>query len=77
MPYSRKIIRLNADADPSLLGVQLGRLCICRLVPVSQICKDLNVSKAAVYRWFAGKHEVGKHLREKVLAYYRRTLPSA
>lgn len=75
--YTKKIIRLNADADPSLIGVQLGRLCIYLKVPVNQVCRDLDVSKAAVYRWFTGKHEVGKHLREKTLSYYRQLLPPA
>lgn len=75
MPYSAKIIRLNADADPVLIGVALGRLCIYRQVPVARVCQDLDVSKATVYRWFSGKREVGKHLRAKVLAYYRSTLP--
>lgn len=77
MAYSAKIIRLNANADPTLLGVSLGRLCIYRQIPVAQVCRDLDVSKAAVYRWFTGKYEVGKHLRPKVEAYYRSTLPRA
>lgn len=77
MPYSAKIVRLNAYADPSLLGVSLGRLCIDRQIPVNRVCKDLDVSKAAVYRWFIGKHEVGKHLRPKVQAYIRSALSSA
>ena len=77
MAYSKKIIRLNADADPTLMGVTLGRLCILHSVPVNEICRDLDVSKAAVYRWFTGKHEVGKHLRSKVDAYYRSILSRA
>lgn len=62
------------DADPHLLGVQLGRYCIEHNVSVLRVCKDLDVSKAAVYRWFTGKHEVSKHLRLKVVAYYRSIL---
>ncbi len=77
MPYTAKIIRLNADADPSLLGVQLGRLCIHRQVPVADVAHALDVTKVAVYRWFSGKRDVSKHLRERVLAYYRFTLPPA
>lgn len=75
MSYTAKIVRLNADADQSLLGVQLGRLCIYRQVPVADVAEALNVTKAAVYRWFSGKRDVSKHLRERVLAYYRSTLP--
>jgi hypothetical protein len=74
MNYTKKIIRINADADSSLMGVALGRLCIYFNIPVNQISKDLDVSKAAIYRWFTGKHEVGKHLRPKVDAYYRSIL---
>lgn len=77
MSYTAKIVRLNADADPSLLGVQLGRLCIYQGIPVADVAEALNVTKAAVYRWFAGKRDVSKHLRERVLAYYRSTLPPA
>lgn len=77
MSYTAKIVRLNADADSSLLGVQLGRLCIHRRVPVADVAEALNVTKAAVYRWFSGKRDVSKHLRERVLAYYRSTLPPA
>lgn len=77
MSYSAKIIRLNANADPSLLGVSLGRLCIQRQIPVNRVCRDLDVSKAAVYRWFTGKHEVGKHLRLKVQAYLRSAISPA
>lgn len=72
--YTTKIIRRNADADPSLLGVQLGRLCIYKLVPVNRIAADLGVTKAAIYSWFSGRRDVSKHLRPKVEAYYRSIL---
>lgn len=73
--YTQKITKSNANADSSLLGVQLGRLCIYNKVDVAVVARELNVTKSAVYRWFAGQREVGKHLREPVLAYYRRLLP--
>lgn len=67
--YSVKIVRANADADQTLLGVHLGQLCIYKGIPVNKVADDLNVSKAVVYKWFTGKHDVGKHLRQKVEAY--------
>lgn len=73
--YSVKIVELNRSADINLLGVQLGRLCICNNVPVNEVAHKLNVSKSIVYKWFVGRGDVGKHLREKVLAFYR-SLPS-
>lgn len=73
--YSVKIVRLNTEANQEMLGVQLGRLCISKDISVIQVAKDLDVTKAAVYRWFAGKTDISKHLREKVLAYYRSIPP--
>lgn len=71
MPYSAKIVERIMSADPTLLGVTLGRACVDRQIPVNRVCRDLDVSKAAVYRWFTGRHEVSKHLRSKVQAYHR------
>ena len=73
--YTSKIIRANADADPTLLGVQLGKLCIFRQIAVTTVAQDLNVTKSTVYRWFLGQRDIGKHLRQPVLAYYRHILP--
>lgn len=76
MSYTPKIRSLNAAADDSKLGVRLGRLCIAASIPVTDVCRELDVSKAAVYRWFAGEVEIHKHLRHKVESYYSR-LPLA
>lgn len=73
--YSIKVYQLNADADYTKLGVQLGRLCISLGVPVNKVASDLDVSKSVVYSWFTGRHDVGKHLREKVEMYYRALPP--
>lgn len=73
--YSVKIVQLNAEANQELLGVQIGRLCISQDISVNTVAKALDVTKAAVYRWFAGKTDISKHLREKALAYYR-SLPT-
>lgn len=74
MSYNVKTVRLNAAADGELLGVQLGRLTIHRNIPVAVVAQELGVTRAVVYNWISGKHDVGKHLREKVLAYYRTLL---
>ena len=69
--YSTKVVHLNEVADQDLLGVQVGRFCISFNIPVAKVAQDLDVSKTVVYKWFTGRHDVGKHLREKVQAYYR------
>jgi len=52
--YSNRLIELNKKADDHLLGVQLGRVCIERDVPVSDVAVHLGVSRQTVYNWFCG-----------------------
>ncbi len=52
--YSLRLQLLNDQADPTNLGVRLGRLCIARNVPVIEVANTLGVSRQTVYNWFAG-----------------------
>lgn len=52
--YSVRLIELNRSADRKLLGVRLGRTCIRRGVPVSEVASELSVSRQTVYNWFVG-----------------------
>ena len=52
--YSNRLIELNKEADDRLLGVQLGRVCIERDVPVSDVAAHLKVTRQTVYNWFCG-----------------------
>lgn len=70
MNYTQKVTRRNAEADSTLLGVRLGRLCIEREVSVHDVAAVLDVSRMVVYRWFAGRNDVSKHLRNRVESYY-------
>jgi hypothetical protein len=50
------------SADSQLLGVQLGRVCINKDIPVSDVASFFGVSRMTVYSWFRGKSVVsGKH----------------
>ena len=71
MNYTRKVTRRNAEADSTLLGVRLGRLCIGCEVSVHEVAAALGVSRMVVYRWFAGRNDVSKHLRNRVENYLR------
>lgn len=71
MNYTHKVIRKNAEADSTMLGVRLGRLCIQCNVTVNEVATSLGVSRMVVYRWFAGKNDVHKHLRDRVEGYYK------
>ena len=52
--YSVKVVELNTAADSSLLGVQLGKICIDTAVPVTAVSLNLGVSRQTVYNWFCG-----------------------
>ena len=52
--YSNRLIELNKKADDNSLGVQLGRVCIKRDVPDSDVAVHLGVSRQTIYNWFCG-----------------------
>jgi pyrroloquinoline quinone (PQQ) biosynthesis protein C len=50
------------DANQTLLGVKLGRICVERDIPVTDVSEFFGVSRVTVYAWFRGKAVVsGKH----------------
>jgi hypothetical protein len=52
--YTRRQIEVNKKADGRLLGVKLGRVCIGKDIPVSEVSETLGVCRQTVYCWFAG-----------------------
>lgn len=54
--YGEKFLLELRDADPTRLGVQLGRLCVDANLPAMRVAKVLNVSKTTVYAWFRGQY---------------------
>jgi transcriptional regulator with XRE-family HTH domain len=52
--YTVSIVRANADADPHLLGVQLGQYCIPRNISVAEVAAAVGVTRATIYNWFCG-----------------------
>lgn len=52
--YSIRMAETIRTADANLQGVQLGRLCLERDVPVTKIARALKVSRQTVYGWFCG-----------------------
>jgi transcriptional regulator with XRE-family HTH domain len=62
--YSRKFVDANIKADPFHVGVQLGRICIQRDIPVQDVADYLNVSRQSVYLWFLGKTKPQPRKRE-------------
>jgi len=53
--YSDKFLRELMEADPSSLGVRLGRLCVEANIPAAYAAVALECSRMTVYSWFRGK----------------------
>jgi hypothetical protein len=64
--YSRKFIQANRKADSKHIGVQLGRLCIERDIPVQDVAEYIGVSRQAAYMWFLGKSVPHPKTRELI-----------
>ena len=54
--YGEKFLLELRDADPTRLGVQLGRLCVDANLPALYVSKILEVSKTTIYAWFRGQY---------------------
>lgn len=53
--YSTRFLLDLKDADASLLGVQLGRLCVEANLPAVYVANVLGISRNSIYGWFRGK----------------------
>lgn len=52
--YTIKVAEAIKNADGSLLGVQLGRICLDRGISVVEASRVLGVTRQTVYQWFCG-----------------------
>jgi hypothetical protein len=64
--YSSLTVREIESANPHMLGVRLGRVCVAREIPVTDVAKFLGTSRVTVYAWFRGKVEVSDKYSERV-----------
>lgn len=57
MPTGYSMITAEAikNANSTLLGVQLGRICLKNNIPVKDVAEFFNVSRMTVYNWFKGE----------------------
>jgi DNA-binding XRE family transcriptional regulator len=67
--YSRSLVEANKKASIKSLGVALGRLCIKHEVSVSELAKELSVSRMTIYNWFWGVRTPTIHLQPRVVKY--------
>ncbi len=69
--YSIKVAEAVRKADESLLGVQLGRKCVERNIPIVDVARTLKVSRQTIYSWFTGLTHPHPHRREAILLWMR------
>jgi hypothetical protein len=69
--YSIKVAEAVRNADESLLGVQLGRKCVERNIPIVDVARTLKVSRQTIYSWFTGLTHPHPHRREAILLWMR------
>jgi hypothetical protein len=63
--YSILLANQIKAADPKLLGVQLGKFCIDKDIPVTDVSDFFKVSRMTVYSWFRGETQVSsKHIEK-------------
>ena len=63
---TKKLIETADQANPGLIGVQLGLLCVNNNIPVNVVAEALKVSRQTVYSWFIDKHRPGRSKEDAV-----------
>ena len=70
--YSASLIKQNAAADQSLLGVKLGKFCIENDISVIRVAEHFDITKQTVYNWFRGINAPNRWLAPTVEAFIER-----
>lgn len=70
--YSLSLLKANQAADQKLVGVQLGKYCINKEIPVVDVAETFGVSRQTVYSWFIGQHEPQAGMAEQITNWLKR-----
>ena len=63
--FSSTLLVKLKEGDSSLLGIQLGRLCVEANLPVAYVAEAIEVSRNTMHLWFRG--QVMNENRRKVV----------
>jgi hypothetical protein len=64
--YSTLFIRKVEEADQGDLVRQYANACIDRNLPMSEVARRMEVTRATIYNWFTGKATPRAHQQEKI-----------
>jgi predicted DNA-binding protein YlxM (UPF0122 family) len=71
--YSQQLVKANKKANQKLLGVQLGKYCVAKDIPVVYVAKYFGISRTAVYAWFKGESEISAKIQPVLKLFYKKT----
>jgi len=55
-PYSEQFLIGLRKADPTRIGVQLGKVCVKANLPTTYVAEAFNVSRMSIHSWFRGQY---------------------
>ena len=55
-PYSERFLLDLNKADPTRIGVQLGKVCVKANLPTSYVAEVFDVSRMSIHSWFRGQY---------------------
>ena len=55
-PYSEEFKLGLKRADPTRIGVQLGKVCVKANLPTTYVAEAFNVSRMSIHSWFRGQY---------------------
>lgn len=64
--YSTLFLRKVEEADQGDLVIQYANACIDRDLPITEIARRMDVTRATIYNWFTGKSAPRAHQKEKI-----------
>jgi len=64
--YSILVVQAINDANPFLIGVKLGKICLRLDIPVKDVAEYLGVKPQTIRNWFFGQHDVSPRHWHKV-----------
>lgn len=67
--YSLYVAEAILNGDKNRLGVRLGRACIERNIPVTQVAGALGVTRQTIYYWFTGEYDPSEEHQPAVERY--------
>lgn len=64
--YRKEVHDEVVSSNSTSLGVSLGKLCVTKNIPVTDVAEFFGISRQAVYLWFRGQVNPSKRHTEKL-----------